>query len=92
MKNVVITLLAQKPEELSRFLKSYYQEEIIMEEGAFRWSCYFANLRDCMSLLATVVDNSDKFRIEPLLTLDKTTTLKITTENINDIIRLFIWQ
>lgn len=91
MKQVIVTLLAQKPSELSRFLKSYYEKEIIYEEGAYSWSCYFDKPKETLSLLSCLIDNIEEFQIESLLSLDKATTIKITPENMEDIMRLFVW-
>lgn len=91
MKHVIVTLLAQKPSEISRFLEKYYDKEVIIEEGAFRWSCFFNSPKESISLLSTLTDNHEKYQIELLLTIDKVATLKVTEENIEDLIKLFVW-
>ena len=91
MKQVVVTLLAKKPSELSRFLKSYYEKEIIHEEGAYSWSCYFDKPKETIPLLSTLMDNDDHFQIEPILSLDKDTAIKVTNKNLEDLIKILIW-
>lgn len=91
MKQVIVTLLAQKPSELSRFLKSYYEKEIIYEEGAYSWSCYFDKPKETVSLLSALMDNNDSFQIQPILSLDKNTTFRVTDKNIEDLIKILIW-
>ena len=91
MKKVLVTLLAKKPCELSNFLKSYYEKEIIIEEGAFSWSCFFERPSESLNILSSIIDNSDKYSIEPILTINKETTLKVNDNNFNDIVKLFIW-
>ena len=36
MNDIIVTLLAEKPCELNRFLSSYYNKDMQIEEGAFR--------------------------------------------------------
>ncbi|MBQ9279948.1 MAG: hypothetical protein IJ215_02730 [Clostridia bacterium] len=91
MKKVLVTLLAQKPSELSRFLKSYYQKEVIMEEGAFSWSCFYESPSESLNILSAIIDNAEDYQIEPLLIIDKVATLKVTNENLEDLIKLFVW-
>lgn len=91
MKNVMVTLLAQKPNELSRFLKSFYHKEIIHEEGAYSWSCYFESPKETLNLLSTLMDNQEDYQIELLLSLGKYAAIKVTSDNIEDIMKLFVW-
>lgn len=91
MKNVVVTLLSKKPSELSRFLNSYYGAKIINEEGSFKWTIFYNSPAECIGILSTMIDNIDTYQIEVLLTLNKVTTIKITDENINDLIKIFIF-
>lgn len=90
MRDVVVTLLSQKPCEISDFLKLYFSKEIIIDECAFKWSCFYNRPYETIEILSTLIDNNDKFKIETILTLNKVATIKITDENINEIVRLFL--
>lgn len=89
MKNAVVTLLAEKPCELSRFLKNFYNKDIIIDDTSFKWSCYYDSPIDTMNLLSTLMDNYEDYKIEAFLSLNKITNIKITEENINELIKFF---
>lgn len=91
MRNIVVTLLSEKPSEISRFLKKFYNKDIIIEEGAFKWSCFYDRPLDTINIISTLIDNSDSYKIEAMLTLNKVATIKITDDNLNELIRLFLW-
>ena len=91
MKKVIVTLLAKKPDEIGRFLNKYYEKEIINEEGAFSWSCFFNTPSETLDILSTLIDNSEKYQIETLLVIGNVAPLKITENNLEDIIKLFVW-
>ena len=91
MKNVVVTLLSQKPAVISEFLKLYYNQDVVLDEGAFKWSCFYERPSDTIGLIATLIDNDDKFKIETLVTLNKVATIKVTEENVEELIRLFLF-
>lgn len=91
MKNVIVTLLAEKPCELSRFLNSYFNNQIINDECSFKWSCFFERPIDTVNLLSTLVDNNEKFNIDAIVSINKDSTIHITDENIDELIKVFLW-
>lgn len=90
MKDVIVTLLSQKPCELGYFLNSYYGKEIINEEGSFKWSCYYDTPCQSIELISALIDNEDTYKIETYLTLSKDVTIKVTCENIEQLIRILV--
>lgn len=90
MNNIMVTLLSEKPAELSRFLKSFYNKEIITDETSFKWSCYYSSPIESIILLSVLMENNDDYKIEALISLDNSVTIKITEDNINDIIKILI--
>ena len=82
MKNVMVTLLAKKPCELS---------QIRSEECSFKWSCFFERPIDTVNLLSTLADNNEKFNIDAIVSIDKDSTIHITDENIDELIKIFLW-
>lgn len=91
MRNIVVTLLSEKPSEISRFLKKYYEKDIIIEEGAFKWSCFYDRPLDTINIISTLIDNNDSYKIDAILTLNRLGSIKITDDNLNEIIRMFLW-
>lgn len=91
MKNVTVTLLAKKPSELGRFLNTYFQKDIIYQEGAFGWSCFYNTPAETIGIISTLIDNSEKYNIEVILNLNKVGMIKVTEKNIESIIKLFLF-
>lgn len=90
MKNVMVTLISQKPDELSKFLNCFYNKNIIYDNNAFKWSCFFDNTAETIDLVSTLVDNNEKFNIESIVSLNKNISIKVTQENVEALIKLFI--
>lgn len=91
MRNVSVTLLAQKPCELARFLNSYYNKSIINDECSFKWSCFFERPIDTVNLLSTLNDNDENFSINAIVSISKDTSICVTNENLEDLIKIFTW-
>lgn len=91
MRNVSVTLLAQKPCELGRFLNSYYNKSIINDECSFKWSCFFERPIDTVNLLSTLNDNDENFSINAIVSISKDTSIRVTNENLEDLIKIFTW-
>ncbi len=91
MKNVMVTLLAKKPCELSRFLNSYFNTQIISDECSFKWSCFFERPVDTINLLSTLADNKEEFNIDAIVSISKDSIIHITNENIDELIKVFLW-
>lgn len=91
MKNVMVTLLAKKPCELSKFLNSYFNAQIINDDCSFKWSCFFERPVETINLLSTLADNNEKFNIDAMISINKDSSIHITDENINELIKVFLW-
>lgn len=91
MNNVVVTLLASKPSELNRFLSSYYNRDMKIEEGAFRWSSIFQKPLDSICMLATLIDNIEDYKIEALISINHYNSIKVSEKNINDLVKILYW-
>ena len=92
MKNVIITLLSQKPSELNNFLSRYFDEEINVAEEAFMWSCIYEEPLASVNLISTLIDNNEKFKIEALISIEHLDSIKVSEENIEDLIKLMYFK
>ena len=92
MNDIIVTLLAEKPCELNRFLSSYYNKDMQIEEGAFRWTSIFQKSLDSICMLATLVDNIEDYKIEALVSIKHYNSVKVTNENINELVKLLYWM
>ena len=87
MNQTVVTLLSMKPCELKRFLCQYYRQNLDIEEGTFRWTCSYQKALDSSLLLATLIDNSEDFKIEAFISIRHSDSIPVSKQNINDIIK-----
>ena len=91
MKDVIVTLLAQKPSELNSFLYTYFDEKIKVEDEAFMWSCIYSKPLESINLISTLIDNSEKYKIEALVSIKHLESIKISDENLEDFIRIMYY-
>lgn len=92
MNDIVVTLLAEKPCELNRFLSAYYSRDMQIEEGAFRWSCMYKKPLDSICILAALIDNIEDYKIEALVSVKHLNNIKVSEDNINDLVKFLYWM
>lgn len=92
MRDVTITLLSQKPSEINNFLNSFFDKKINVDEKAFMWSCIYEEPLAGVNLISTLIDNSEKFKIEALVSLEHLESIKVSEENLEDLIRLMYFR
>ena len=92
MNDIIVTLLAEKPCELNKFLSAYYSKDMEINDGAFRWSCVFKKPLDSICILATLIDNIEDYKIEALISIDKYDNIRVSEDNINDLVKLLYWM
>jgi len=92
MKDVTITLLSQKPSELNHFLNTYFDEKVDITEEAFMWSCIYHEPLASVSLISTLIDNSEKYKIEALISIEHLNSIKVSEENLEDLIKLMYFR
>ena len=92
MRDVTITLLSQKPSELNEFLNTYFDKEIDVTDEAFMWSCIYQEPLASVSLISTLIDNNEKYKIEALISIEHIDSIKVSEENINDLIKLLYFR
>ena len=92
MRNVTITLLSQKPSEINNFLNSFFDNKIDVDEKAFMWSCIYKEPLAGVNLISTLIDNNEKFKIEALISIDHLESIKVSEENLDDLIRVMYFR
>ena len=92
MRNVIITLLSQKPSELNNFLSRYFDEEVDVAEGAFMWSCIYKEPLASVNLISTLIDNNENFKIEALISIEHLDSIKVSEDNLDDLIKLMYFR
>lgn len=92
MNDIVVTLLASKPDELNKFLSAYYSKNMNICESAFRWSCVYKRPLDSICILSTLMDNIEDYKIEALVSVKHLDNIKVSEENINELVKFLYWM
>ncbi len=83
-----LNLLSQKPGEIENFLYDYYQQNIIINECIFKWSCFYKSSVDMIEILSTLIDNAEKYEISSSITIGGSEPIVITEKNLNELIKV----
>ena len=83
---VTVNLYSNKKGELNRFLSSFYNTNLDIE-NSLKWTKEYANPIELAEIIGTFVDNSDDFFINMWICLDKDIFINVTNENADSIIR-----
>lgn len=89
--SIVVNLWSKKTGEIKRFLDSYYEKEINMDDDVDQWIYVYKNPLDAIDLISTVIDNNDKFEVTICIQIDKCDVHPVTAENHNDIIKSILY-
>ena len=81
-----ITLYSEKKGELNKFLSSFYNTNLDIE-NQLKWEKESANPVELADIIGTLIDNSDDYLLNMWLSLDKDVFVNVTSENADDIIR-----
>ena len=81
-----INLYSNKKGELNRFLSSFYNTDLEIENN-LNWENKYKNPIELADLIGTFVDNNDDFNITMWICLDKDLFIRVTKRNANDIIK-----
>jgi hypothetical protein len=85
--SVIIDLISNKDGELKRFLENYYDSDISIDSELSEWMYTYKNPLDSVDIITVLVDNSSDFEIETWISIDEGMFLKVTNDNIDNIIR-----
>lgn len=81
-----ITLYSDKKGELNKFLSSFYNTNLDIE-NQLKWEKESANPVELADIIGTFIDNSDNYFLSMWLSLDKDVFVNITSENADAVIR-----
>ena len=81
-----IILYSNKKGELNRFLSSFYNTNLDIENH-LKWEKKSANPVELADIIGTFIDNSDNFVLSMWLCIDKNVFVNVTPDNADAIIR-----
>jgi len=84
---VVVNLWSKKTGEIKRFLESFYQKKMDMDEDVEQWIYIYNKPLDAIDMISVVIDNNDKHQIAMCIQVDRGDVHPVTVQNHNDIIK-----
>ena len=81
-----ISLYSPKNGEIDRFLSSFYDKKIELE-NELKYNISFENPIEMIDLLAAFIENNDKYKINMWVSLDIGVYINVTEHNADKIIR-----
>ena len=82
----IVNLYSTKKGEITRFLSSYYNKPISLEDD-LKWENKYENSVEIADIIGAFIDNNDKYNINMWISLDEDAFLNITDDNADNIIR-----
>ena len=82
----IVNLYSDKPNEIKRFLDIFFEKNCILEND-LKWEKEFENPVEMAEIIAAIIDNNDKFKINIWISLDKDFFINVTDYNSDKIIR-----
>ncbi|AUS95963.1 hypothetical protein CDQ84_02600 [Clostridium thermosuccinogenes] len=84
---ITVNLCSKSNGEIKKFLESYYEKQVNMDEDVGRWMYVYNKPLDAVDIICTVMDNKDKYNITMYIELDSGDVHPVTYENHNDIVK-----
>lgn len=85
--SLTVNLWSRKNGELKRFLESYYNKNMDLNENDEQWFHRFGKPLEAVDIISAVVDNNDKYQINICIQVNDGQLHLITPENHNEVIR-----
>lgn len=88
----IVKLYSSHQNEISRFLNAYFSNKKISNTADnkyedLEWQKKYHNPIEMIDIIGTFIENSDKFKINMWISLDKDIFINVTDSNADQIIR-----
>lgn len=84
--HTIVNLYSKESGEISKFLSSYYNKEIKLEDD-LKWENKYENSIEIADIIGAFIDNNDKYKINMWISLDEGAFLNVSNDNADSIIR-----
>ncbi len=85
--SITVSLWSKKKGEIKRFLKKFYQGEIMIEDDVEKWIYVYNKPLKSVDIISAVLDNNDDFEINLYIQVNEGLIHSVTIDNHNDIIK-----
>lgn len=82
----IVNLYSEENGEISRFLSSFYNKEIKLDND-LKWENKYENSIEIADIIGAFIDNNDKYKINMWISLDEGAFLNVSNDNADSIIR-----
>ena len=83
----IVNLYADEPNQLSKFLSSFYNSDFDELKNCLKWEKEYKNPIELAEIIGTLIDNSDDYSINIWVSLDKDIFINVTTQNADEFIK-----
>ena len=83
---VSVNLYSEKSKELERFLSSFYNSSVEMN-NVLNWEHQYENPIEITEIIGAFIDNIDDFNLMMWVSLDKGVFIHVTEDNANNLIK-----
>ncbi|HHV99888.1 MAG TPA: hypothetical protein GXX36_10030 [Clostridiaceae bacterium] len=84
---IVVNLWSNREGEIKKFLESYYDKEVMIDNDVTKWIYAYSNPLEAVDIISAVVDNNDKYKIAVCIQADEGELHPVTSENHNDVVK-----
>ena len=83
----IVNLYADEPNQLSKFLSSFYNSDFDELKNCLKWEKEYNNPIEIAEIVGIFADNIDDFQLNMWISLDKDVYINITKDNVNRVIK-----
>lgn len=83
----IVNLYAYEPNQLSKFLSSFYNSDFDELKNCLKWEKEYNNPIEIAEIVGIFADNIDDFQLNMWISLDKDVYINITKDNVNRVIK-----
>jgi len=85
--SISISLWSIVQGEIRRFLNSYYEKDVLIEDYSRSWVEDFINPLESIDMISALMDNTHNYNIAMYIHMENGYLHRITNENYNDVIK-----
>ena len=84
--NFSVNLYSTNNNDINNFLSSFYSKDLHLE-NKLKYSIYFEAPAEMIDLISAIIENKEKYQINPWISLDKKIFINVTENNLDLVIR-----
>ena len=90
--SVTVNLISKQEGILKSFLNSYLERDSKLDNDVIEWVNVYNKPLDAIDMMTAVIDNSTKYSINLMLTIDAGLLIEVNENNINDLVKYMLYR